>query len=92
MANRMNKGSDNLPLPWIRCLWCSYQDKIERDLSWHFYDRHKYQLYKLEVTQQEIENDRARDPFYFLYDSIEHNIDKALRLAKEKSTGRPGEF
>ena len=81
-----NKASDNnLPLPFIRCLWCNYQDKKEHDLGWHFYDKHKYELYRLEVTQQEIINDRTKDPFYFLYDSIEHKIDKALTLAKSKS-------
>jgi hypothetical protein len=80
-----NTRKANMSIPWIKCLWCDYKDKIERDLSWHFYEGHKYQLYRLEVTQQEINNDRAKDPFYFLYDSIEHKIDKALRLAKSKS-------
>ena len=42
--SKNNKSSNNLPLPFIRCLWCDFQDKKVHDLGWHFYDRHKYEL------------------------------------------------
>ena len=62
---------EDYQLPWIKCIWCNYKDKVERDLGWHFLEKHKYQLRQL------------GDDYYFLY-NIEDLIDHAIELAKVK--------
>lgn len=37
-------GKENLNLPWIRCLFCDYQNKIEFDLSLHILEEHRRKL------------------------------------------------
>jgi hypothetical protein len=37
---------DELPLPWIKCPWCNYRHKKERDLQWHFLEEHRNKLYQ----------------------------------------------
>ena len=43
-------SKEDLPLPWIICLWCSYRDKIEFDLSLHFLAEHKKEVMKLKIS------------------------------------------
>lgn len=44
---------ENLPLPWINCLWCDYRDKIAFDLSLHFLEEHKEELMAIPITRRE---------------------------------------
>lgn len=37
-------SKDEIKRPWIKCLWCSYKDKIEFDLSLHFLQKNRKQL------------------------------------------------
>jgi sarcosine oxidase delta subunit len=82
---------EDLPLPWIRCLWCNYRDKIEFDLSLHFLEEHKKQLLAIPITRRErlaakalIKDPRAR--FFAKFESpMEYRLDKAVKLAREKS-------
>jgi hypothetical protein len=79
-------SKQDLPLPWIRCLWCSYADKIERDLEWHFLENHRTQLYRgIIVTSVERKRASRNDPFLFMYNNIEYILEKAVKLSKQKS-------
>jgi hypothetical protein len=70
---------DDLPLPWIQCLWCDYQDKIERDLEWHFLEKHKSRLNKMMIPADEY----YIDSFALSNCSdIECRLQKATKLAK----------
>ena len=51
---------EDLPLPSIKCLWCPYEDKIVRDLEWHFLEKHKDRLYQMKAPLEE----RKRDPVW----------------------------
>jgi hypothetical protein len=75
-------SKQDLPLPWIRCLWCSYRDKVERDLSFHFLECHRHKLYKIKIGNVEWRMIKQKDPFYFLYERVEFVLDKAVRVAK----------
>jgi hypothetical protein len=78
---------DNLPLPWISCLWCDYKDKVARDLEYHFLEKHKDRLYKMKVTREIILRDSTwtKDPFYWMYGTLEYRLYKAIYLTKRKS-------
>ena len=67
--------------PWVKCVWCSYRDRLPRDLQWHFIEKHKSKLYNLDPVNH-------LDPSYSLHD-IEESLDKALNIAKKK-TAREG--
>lgn len=81
---------EDLPLPWINCLWCSYRDKIEWDLSLHFLEEHKIELRKLRISFE----DRRRafslfEPsleFFTKFEPlIEFKLDVVVEMAKEES-------
>jgi hypothetical protein len=78
---------EDLPLPSIKCLWCSYTDKIERDLEWHFIEIHRKKLNGITVPPEERRNDSewTRDPFSWMYPDLEYRVYKALKLAKKMS-------
>jgi len=57
---------EDLSLPWIKCLWCDYQDKIVRDLERHFLENHRRELYQLGWT----------------YHTTEAILEKASKLAR----------
>jgi hypothetical protein len=71
MGHNHYETKEDLLLPWIKCLWCNYKDKVERDLGWHILEKHKYQLRKL------------GDDYYFLYNT-EVLIDDAIKLGRVK--------
>jgi sarcosine oxidase delta subunit len=80
-----------LKLPWIRCLWCNYRDKIEFDLSLHFLESHKAELMTIPITRRERLAAKAliKDPaarFFAKFESpMEYRLDKAVSIAKQKS-------
>src|SRR4030095_14283564 len=76
---------DELPLPWIRCLWCSYRHKKEHNLGWHFYEEHRYEIYKIGLTNAERRQIQRKDKFWFLYSPIEFQLEKAVRMAKSRT-------
>jgi hypothetical protein len=81
------ESKDDLPLPSIKCLWCKYEDKVERDLEWHILEQHKKRLYQMKATLKERHHDPVwtRDPFSWIYTDVEYRLYKAVRLAKRKS-------
>ena len=80
---------EDLPLPWIKCPWCDYKDKVERDLEYHILDNKKcrIRLYKMKVSAGERRRDPVwtRDPYSWVYDDTEYRLYKAMRLAMKKS-------
>jgi hypothetical protein len=80
---------ENLPLPWLKCPWCDYRDKVERDLEWHIIENKKcrIRLYKMKVAVGERLRDPGwtRDPFSWMYSDLEYRLYKAVKLAKRKS-------
>jgi hypothetical protein len=74
-------------LPWIKCLWCNYNDCVVRDLEWHFLDKHRDRLYKIKVSPEIRRKDPVwiQDPFSWMYDDMVYRLYKASRLAKRKS-------
>ena len=76
---------EDLPLSRIKCLWCEYRDKVERDLSWHFLEHHRDKLYQIVIPSVEYKRLQQKDPFYYLYGRTEHILDEAVRLAKLES-------
>jgi hypothetical protein len=80
------ESKEDLPLPYIKCLWCDYRDKVERDLEYHFLERHRYELYKISVPWERITDKVwAGDPFSWMYADIDYILYKAVRVAKEAS-------
>ena len=86
-------SKEDLPLPWITCLWCRYRDKIEFDLSLHFLEEHKKEVMKLQISFE----DRKRvfsllEPslsFFVKFESlIEFKLDVAVEMAKEENRGK----
>ena len=83
-------SKEDIKLPWIRCLWCSYRDKIEFDLSLHFLEEHKKELLAIPITSKErlatkalIKDPRAR--FFAKFEGpMEYRLDKAIKMAKLK--------
>ena len=77
-------SKDDLPLPSIRCLWCEYEDKVERDLEYHFLQNHKKRLYQMKAPLYERKKVWSHDPFSWMYSDIEYRLYKAVKLAKLK--------
>ena len=76
-----------LKLPWIKCLWCDYRDKIEFDLSLHFLEKHKNELMTIPITRQErlAAKVLSGDWFAKFERPMEFRLDKAVKMAREKS-------
>jgi len=47
-----DKKKEDLPLPWIKCPYCNYRDKVQRDVEWHIIENKKCRnkLYKMKIT------------------------------------------
>jgi hypothetical protein len=71
---------EDLALPWIKCLWCNYRDKVERDLEWHFLEQHGYKV-KYDYRWCTI---ASTIRFRYNY-TLEQKLTAATRLAKLKS-------
>jgi len=67
---------EDLPLPWIKCPWCDYKDKIQCDLEWHILENKKcrIRLYKMKISLEERKRDLEwnKDPSSWMYDSNEY--------------------
>ena len=81
------EAKEDYGLPSIKCLWCDYSDKVERDLEYHFLEKHKYRLYKMKASPHERRQNPiwTQDPFSWMYDDIEYRLYKAIRLNKRKT-------
>ena len=84
---------EDLPLPWITCLWCSYRDKIEWDLSLHFIEEHKSKVLKLPIGFEDRRRVFSRlEPsirFFSKFEPlIEFKLDVAVEMAKEENRGK----
>jgi hypothetical protein len=77
-------AKEDLNLPWIRCFFCGYRDKIEFDLSLHLIEVHKQKLIQLEISYQDHSKLLQSDPFPRCYGRIEYRLDKAVEIAKRK--------
>jgi len=68
--------------PRIPCLWCSYEDPLPRDLSYHMLENHRTELFKniLGIWYKPSE-------FRYKYevDQMEIALDKAIELAELQS-------
>ncbi len=58
-----NITKEEIKLPWIRCLFCSYRDKNDFDLSLHMLEEHKQKLLQLEISYQDHSKHLQSDPF-----------------------------
>ena len=79
-----NITKEEIKLPWIHCLFCSYRDKIEFDLSLHMFEEHKHKLLKLEISYEDHSRLLHSDPFARFYGRIEYRLDKAVEIAKRR--------
>ena len=79
-----NITKEEIKLPWIRCLFCSYRDKNEFDLSLHMLESHKHKLLHLQIPYRDHANLRQSNPFAGLYGKIEYRLDKAVEIAKRR--------
>ena len=77
---------EDLPLPWIKCPWCDYKDKVERDLEWHILEspQCKTRLYKMKVP----DNEYNVESYAWSHSDIESRLARAVRLAKRKSIAK----
>lgn len=79
-----NITKEEIKLPWIHCLFCSYRDKIEFDLSLHMLEEHKQKLLQLQISYEEHSKLLHSDPFARFYGRIEYRLDKAVEIAKRR--------
>ena len=79
-----NITKEEIKLPWIRCLFCRYRDKIEFDLSLHMLEEHKQKLLQLQISYQDHSKLLRSDAFARFYSRMEYRLDKAIEIAKRK--------
>jgi sarcosine oxidase delta subunit len=85
-----------LKIPWIRCLWCNYRDKIEFDLSLHMLEKHgpdkfaDHKLLQLEIFGSDRKRTKtlSGDKFARFEGAIEFRLDVAVEMAKEENRGK----
>jgi hypothetical protein len=85
-----------LNIPWIRCLWCNYRDKIEFDLSLHMLEKHgpgkftDQKLLKLEIFGSDRKRTKTLSGDFFarFEGAIEFRLDVAVEMAKEENRGK----
>lgn len=71
---------------YIKCLWCNHKDTTIRNLEYHILENHKIQLYReIRVTRDERKRMYAKDPFSFMYQHIDCLLEKATKIAKQRS-------
>ncbi|HEY7111099.1 MAG TPA: hypothetical protein VH415_16855 [Nitrososphaeraceae archaeon] len=82
--------TEDLPLPWINCLWCDYRDKIKFDLSLHFLEDHKDELLAIPITRkQRLAAKALAGDWYSRFESpMEYRLDKAVGMAYQKSKSK----
>ena len=75
-----------IKLPWIRCLWCNYRDKIDFDLSLHFLEQHKKKLLAIPITIRERKAAKilAGDWFAIFEGPMEYRLDKSVDMEKNQ--------
>jgi hypothetical protein len=80
------QDKEGLDLPWIGCLFCNYQDKLEFDLSLHMLEEHREELLQLPITRQErrAAKELSGDFFAKFEGAMEYRVDKAAEIAKRK--------
>lgn len=95
--SKRQDAKEDLPLPWIKCPWCDYKDKIERDLEWHFIQsKCRIRLYKMKVEPYELSEEYTISPGDRLKDwewntnrfseyNTEYRVKKAMELARRNS-------
>jgi hypothetical protein len=79
-----------LNVPWIRCLFCNYRDKIAFDLSLHILEVHKQKLLQVPISAKyRTETNQIKEPYarYFskFEGSMEFRLDIAIEMAKEEN-------
>lgn len=79
-----NITKEEINVPWIRCLFCRYRDKIDFDLSLHMLEEHKRKLLQLEISYQDHSKLLQSDPFARFFGRIEYRLDKAVEIAKRR--------
>ena len=72
-------------MPGTRCLFCSYRDKNEFDLSLHMLEKHKLNLLHVKISYRDHANLRQSDPFARFYGRIEYRLEKVVEIAKRRS-------
>jgi len=85
-----------IKLPWIRCLWCNYRDKIEFDLSLHMLEKHgpgkfaDHKLLKLGIFGSDRKRTKtlSGDKCARFEGAIEFRLDVAVEMAKEENRGK----
>ena len=85
-----------IKLPWIRCLWCNYRDKIEFDLSLHMLEKHgpgkfaDHKLMQLEIFASDRKRTKTLSGDFFarFEGAIEFRLDIAVGMAKEENRGK----
>ncbi len=83
-------SKEEIPLPWVKCLWCDYRDKIDFDLSLHFLEQHKKKLLAIPITNRERKAAKilAGDWFAIFESPMEYRLDKAVNMAKKQGQGQ----
>ena len=65
------ESKEEYGLPWIKCLFCPYEDNVRSDLEWHMSDHHKKRLYQMKLSPDEPSD-------------MEYRINKAVWLTIRK--------
>jgi hypothetical protein len=77
--------------PWIKCLWCSYCDKIEFDMSLHFLENHRYKLLQIPIRPRDRKKTKSLlEPNFRFYSRFEPPIEFRLDVAVEMAKRRRG--
>jgi hypothetical protein len=82
--------TEDLPLPWTRCLWCDYRDKIDFDLSLHILELHREKVLQLPIYSSHRKRTKALSGDFFarFEGAIEFRLDVAVEMAKEQNRGK----
>ena len=90
----LSKGE--IKVPWLKCIWCNYRDKIEFDLSLHMLEKHgpgkfaDHKLLKLEIFGSDRKRTKtlSGDKFAKFEGDIEFRLDVAVEMAREQNRGK----
>lgn len=87
-------SKEDIPLPWISCLWCDYRDKIEFDLAQHMNEKHRGNkdsiddgLMQIPIDPKDRKTTKALSGDFFarFESAIEFRLDVAVEMAKEEN-------
>jgi len=70
--------------PRIKCIWCQYEDPLERDLSYHMLENHRKELWT-DILKIQYKPTRRNYRFLYESDQIETALNKAVDIAKNRS-------